>query len=324
MADTGDAAVEAAIEGELRLLDPEVCRSPGLVEALLHPEFEEFGASGRRWDRAAILAALTDPAGPLRRPATTSRIRGVRLAPDLVHLTYDSESGGRWAHRSSLWRRTGDGWRLYFHQGTPFDPAREARSVAVMSDGQSISELLEAASARAVPVVRGVPDERLGGPTPCAEYSVRELVGHLTHVVVGFQAYAAKGEADFAVTPDYVGEDPGWRERFAAEAGRLVEAWAAPGAEEGTAGRTGLPARTLGHMVLLDLLVHAWDLAVATGQDFEPDPSVVELLTPVVEQMAPTAREWKAFGAPAPVPDGATAFERLLATTGRDPRRGTP
>ncbi|WP_320783673.1 nuclear transport factor 2 family protein [Streptomyces sp. CRN 30] len=124
MADHRDTAVEAAVRGELRLLDPEVCRVPDLVGALLHPEFTEFGVSGRRWDRASIVAALTDPAGPMARPAT-ARMHGVRVAPDVVHLTYDSESDGRWAHRSSLWRRTGDGWRLYFHQGTPFDPARE-------------------------------------------------------------------------------------------------------------------------------------------------------------------------------------------------------
>lgn len=122
MADVQDAAVEAAVEGELRLLDPEVCRSPHLVEALLHPEFDEFGASGRRWDRASVVAALTAPAGPMARPTTASRIRGVRLAPGLVHLTYDTEHDGRRAHRSSLWRLTEDGWQLYFHQGTPFGP----------------------------------------------------------------------------------------------------------------------------------------------------------------------------------------------------------
>jgi uncharacterized protein (TIGR03086 family) len=174
---------------------------------------------------------------------------------------------------------------------------------------QSISDLLEVATARAVPLVRGVTDEQLGAPTPCTEYSVRDLVNHLTHVVVGFQAYAAKGEADFSTTPDYVAEDPGWRERFAAEARKLVAAWAAPGAEEGTAGRLNLPARTL---------------ATATGQDFEPAPSVVEALGPVVEEMAPMAREWKAFGDPVPVPADASAFELLLATTGRDPRTAQP
>ncbi|KUF16508.1 MULTISPECIES: DUF4440 domain-containing protein [Streptomyces] len=128
MSDTADAAalsgrspaVQAAIENELRLLDPEVRASPELFGALLHPDFTEFGASGARWDRASIVKVLTERPGPGDRPATTSRMRGVQLADDLVHLTFDTDTNGRLAHRSSLWRRTGDGWRLWFHQGTPF------------------------------------------------------------------------------------------------------------------------------------------------------------------------------------------------------------
>lgn len=113
-------AVAAAIEGELALLDPEVRASRQRVDALLHPDFSEFGASGRVWDRDSIMAMLagTDPDGP---PAVASRMRGVRLAPDLVHLTFDTDADGRRAHRSSLWRRTDRGWRLYFHQGTRYE-----------------------------------------------------------------------------------------------------------------------------------------------------------------------------------------------------------
>ena len=122
-----DPAVEAAIEGELRLLEPEVRGSRELTGALLHPGFHEFGASGRHWDRASIIEALaaeTEPATePGTRPFAVSHMKGVRLAPDLVHLTFDTESNGRRAHRSSLWRRNteGGGWLLYFHQATPFD-----------------------------------------------------------------------------------------------------------------------------------------------------------------------------------------------------------
>ncbi|MGW6734104.1 nuclear transport factor 2 family protein [Streptomyces sp. NPDC055013] len=119
-----ESAVKAAIEGELRLLDPEIRRSPELLGSLLHPEFHEFGSSGRRWDRASTTARLpvdTDP----HRYVVTSGIQGVRLAPDVVHLTFDTEYNGGHAHRSSLWRRTDDGWQMYFHQGTPFSPEGE-------------------------------------------------------------------------------------------------------------------------------------------------------------------------------------------------------
>ncbi|MHA5050414.1 nuclear transport factor 2 family protein [Streptomyces sp. SD15] len=118
-----DPAVEAAIEAELRLLDPEVRRSPELVGELLHPDFYEFGASGRIWDRASVIATLAAETGPRARPSTTSHMRGVRLATGLVHLTFDTDNNGRRAHRSSLWRLTEQGWQLYFHQGTLFRSA---------------------------------------------------------------------------------------------------------------------------------------------------------------------------------------------------------
>ncbi|MGX1676418.1 nuclear transport factor 2 family protein [Streptomyces sp. NPDC055400] len=114
-----DDAVDAAIEGELRLLDPVVRRSPELLGALLHPDFFEFGVSGRRWDRATIIAELS-ATEPGVRPFTVSRMKGVRLGPGLVHLTFDTDSNGACAHRSSLWRQGDEGWLLYFHQGTPF------------------------------------------------------------------------------------------------------------------------------------------------------------------------------------------------------------
>jgi hypothetical protein len=113
-------AVESAMEGELALLTPKVRRSPEQVGALLHPDFHEFGASGRHWSRAAIIASLAATTEAGDRPVAVSALRGVQLAPDLVHLTYDTEYDGSRAHRSSLWRRTEGRWLLWFHQATPF------------------------------------------------------------------------------------------------------------------------------------------------------------------------------------------------------------
>lgn len=113
------AAVAAAVAAELRLLDPEVRASPELVLELLDPDFVEFGASGRRWDRATVMAAVAPDGAGTGAPVTAHRMAGTLLAPGLVHLTYVSGNGTRRARRSSLWRHTADGWRLYFHQGTP-------------------------------------------------------------------------------------------------------------------------------------------------------------------------------------------------------------
>ncbi|WP_328523289.1 nuclear transport factor 2 family protein [Kribbella sp. NBC_00359] len=116
--------VGMVVEAELSLLRPDVRSSAQAVEALLDPDFVEVGASGRRWDRPAMVAALssgeiTDP-----EPIHATEVAGVQLADDLVHVTYVSRrTGGAPVRRSSLWRRTDGTWRLYYHQGTPADVA---------------------------------------------------------------------------------------------------------------------------------------------------------------------------------------------------------
>jgi hypothetical protein len=114
-------AVSAAIEGELRFLDPAVYTSPMLLGELLHPEFKSFGSSGRTWNRETLVNELR-ARGQSSSPATVSEMNAVQLAPDVVHVTFDVDVNGRRAHRSSLWRQTEDGWLLYFHQGTAFTP----------------------------------------------------------------------------------------------------------------------------------------------------------------------------------------------------------
>ncbi|MFJ3210584.1 nuclear transport factor 2 family protein [Streptomyces flaveolus] len=119
MAEESAGAVRAAIEGELRLLDPEVRASPVRVLELLDPEFTEIGASGRRWDAESILTVTSGGSVSPEPPVEVSEMSGVVLAPGAVHLTYVADHQGRRAWRSSLWRLTESGWRMYFHQGTP-------------------------------------------------------------------------------------------------------------------------------------------------------------------------------------------------------------
>ncbi|MFF3029516.1 DUF4440 domain-containing protein [Streptomyces rubiginosohelvolus] len=126
------ADVNAAIDAELQLLDPAVRTSRALAARLLDPEFVEVGASGRRWTYEEMLDALPEldggggngEGGPRFEP---SRMGGVVLAPGIVHLTYETDFGGRRARRSSLWRRRDGeaGWRMYYHQATPVPAAAE-------------------------------------------------------------------------------------------------------------------------------------------------------------------------------------------------------
>ncbi len=114
--------VRQAIAGELELMDPRVRASRERAGLLLDPEFVEVGASGRRWTYEALLAELPDhpgssPGAPRYEP---SEISGARLAPGLVHLTFEATLGERRTRHSSIWRKgDGDaGWRMYYHQAT--------------------------------------------------------------------------------------------------------------------------------------------------------------------------------------------------------------
>jgi hypothetical protein len=93
------------------------------MEELLHPQFEEFGRSGRRYSRAEVLTEFT---ADTDYPRIVSMDFSVRTVGDGVALlTYRSahrdESGDLHRHtiRSSVWVLRADGWQMLFHQGTP-------------------------------------------------------------------------------------------------------------------------------------------------------------------------------------------------------------
>jgi len=113
-----DQDLDAVLELERRLLTPSVRRSASAVSALLHPDFHEFGASGRHWSRQGIIAALASEPPDSTAPTVTD-MTAVRLADSLIQVTYKTERPNRVAWRSSLWRKETDGtWLAYFHQAT--------------------------------------------------------------------------------------------------------------------------------------------------------------------------------------------------------------
>jgi ribonuclease HI len=109
--------VEEVTQRELSLLSPEVRGDRPQLEALLHPEFVEVGASGRRWTRSQMIDALVDEpgaAGP-----QVSDLESWPLSTDVVLVTYSARRGGTTSLRSSIWVRGEHGWVARFHQGTP-------------------------------------------------------------------------------------------------------------------------------------------------------------------------------------------------------------
>ena len=102
---------------------PEFGTSRADFESMMHPEFWEIGASGRRYSRDYVLAELDRRH---RHPAEdvweTSDFHCRRLATDVYLLTYTLiQNKIRKTRRSIIWQHTEVGWKIIFHQGTMSD-----------------------------------------------------------------------------------------------------------------------------------------------------------------------------------------------------------
>jgi hypothetical protein len=86
------------------------------VERVYHPDFLEFGQSGRIWQRQASIDA--EPSG-IDAELPLPDWRAELLTSDVALVHYVSRTGFGVHNRTSVWLRTDDGWRLRFHQGTP-------------------------------------------------------------------------------------------------------------------------------------------------------------------------------------------------------------
>ena len=181
-----------------------------------------------------------------------------------------------------------------------------------------ISDLLETATPTVTAVVRGVADDKLDRATPCTEFRVRDLLDHLLQVSENFAALARREDVDWSPGRGRLGGD--WRTAFEGKLNTLREAWADPQAMDGVSPGMGLPQRTVGLMLVVDLVVHSWDLAVATGRRYDVDPALVTAAAGFLDEMGDMGRKMGAFGPEVPAPDDADEFGRLLARTGRDPR----
>jgi uncharacterized protein (TIGR03086 family) len=175
---------------------------------------------------------------------------------------------------------------------------------------------------RMIDVLGGVTDDQLAGGTPCTEYTVRDLIGHVDGVSRGFTELArdrlSGSEGTTAAPGDLTGAG---RLRVAEHVRALGEAWSDPAAWEGDTetGGTELPNELWGKIAFTEMVVHGWDLATATGQPFHlPDETLRACLDHVAD-FVPKAPVPTLWGPAVPVPDDAPLLHRVLAITGRTP-----
>lgn len=181
------------------------------------------------------------------------------------------------------------------------------------------AKLIESAAATTAEVVAGVGDDQLQGPTPCSEFDVKELGNHMT----GFLPYSASAAAKNTMStdgeaPDFTSGD--WGATYRSFGEQLAKAWGAPGAMEGETefGPGTLPAQNAAGITLMELVVHGWDLAAATGQSVAYAPEVVAATKRVVAG-AVASGPADFFHPPVEIADSSADMDLLVALSGRRP-----
>jgi uncharacterized protein (TIGR03086 family) len=162
-------------------------------------------------------------------------------------------------------------------------------------------------------VLVNVTSDQLSSPTPCPEWDVKALIGH---VIAGNQRVVERAGGNVAPLP----EDLGAAHRSSAKAAQ--ETFAEP---QGLARTYPLPIGELPGTAFIelrtsDLLAHAWDLATATGLPTDLDPELAEYVLAFSKQMMsrPGLRgDGRPFGEEQPCGDERSAADRVAAFLGR-------
>ncbi|MCA6094180.1 TIGR03086 family protein [Streptomyces sp. SCA3-4] len=181
--------------------------------------------------------------------------------------------------------------------------------------------LLDRATAQMSALVAAVPAARLGDPTPCAEFDVRALLGHLVAGTRDGAVIGETGEVAWGEPPAGVPDD-GWGPAYDEARARLAAAWADDAALERV---LELPWGTFPGRVfmtsgmVLETVTHTWDLSQAVGHPLPLDQELAELALGWAREFLPAGRrgEGVPFGPVQPAPEGADAYARLAAWLGR-------
>lgn len=163
-------------------------------------------------------------------------------------------------------------------------------------------------------VVGGISVDQLDRPTPCADFTVR---GVLEHMIGGATMFAAAYRGETPAAPDLGDVLAGFGPTLA----DLGKAIGAPGALDRTVAAPfgEVSGETFARFVVLDGLVHGWDLATATSQVYDPPDELVAAVDEFAQQTLDPLRDGQTFAAAVEPAANASPIERLVAYTGRRP-----
>lgn len=174
-------------------------------------------------------------------------------------------------------------------------------------------------------LVRGVRDDQWDAPTPCPDWTVRDLINHMAggHLLISPMLDGAPRPEPEEIARrrsiDFLGAEP--VASFDASADRIVEAFSRPGAlEQPMEMPLGVvPGATVLDLRLTETIVHGWDLATATGQAAQfSDESIAQALAFSRRALADLPPGNRAFGPAVTPPNGVTPLHELVSLLGRD------
>ncbi len=184
----------------------------------------------------------------------------------------------------------------------------------------------EGAVASTAEIVKAVPADQMDAPTPCAEWDVRALLNHVIGTLWLAEGLLSDRAPRYPMAPgalppvDVAGDDPA---AAYAEASSAMLAAASVGDTLTRVHVTPLgemPGPGLAGFTTLDILVHGWDLAKATGQPADLDGRLATHVLGFADQTLATAQSRAGRIGPAvSVPADAPLTSRLVAFLGRQP-----
>lgn len=235
----------------------------------------------------------------------------ITLEPDadgtMLRLVHDGLNAEQAAAHAEGWNHYLD--RLVAETSSPAGAGPDEWSAA--PDSIDHISCAEASLAVLLGVLRKLTPEDRDKATPCENFTAHELLEHLAGSLKQI------GGALGADVKDDAGAGP--EGRIAGLAQATLEAFSRRGVE-GTIdmGFAELPAAVAAGIVNLELLVHAWDFAKATGQDLVVSDAVTDHVEALaVLTISDQVRASGSFAAARPVEETASSLERLIAFTGR-------
>ncbi len=165
-------------------------------------------------------------------------------------------------------------------------------------------------------------EDDLSRPSPCAEYTVGEVGEHVVRsmVLLASVAGAQAGNPAAGSVGPAAGSVGPLEEQVAVTAEAALAAWRRRGLGGTVAvGRSTLPANLAVEIIPMELLVHGWDMARATGQHIDIPTEVAGHVLGRARELVTEDKRGRSFAAEVPAGPEATALQRLIAFTGRVP-----